>query len=63
MSRVQDETLDAIATSFTGYFTVNEEYNSNIFFWYIPAKVRFNVKMMDKYLSFIFYVSFPLFVH
>ena len=39
-ARVQDETLDSIATSYTGYFTVNKEYNSNLFFWYVPAKVR-----------------------
>ena len=38
-AKVQDETLDAIATSYTGYFTVNKRHNSNLFFWYIPAKV------------------------
>jgi len=37
-ARVQDEVLDSIATSYTGYLTVNKEYNSNLFFWYIPAK-------------------------
>jgi len=37
-AKVQDETLDAIATSYSGYFTVNKKYNSNLFFWYVPAK-------------------------
>lgn len=25
--------------SYTGYFTVNETYNSNMFFWFFPAAV------------------------
>lgn len=25
--------------SYSGYFTVNKEYNSNLFFWFFPAKV------------------------
>jgi len=37
-SRVQDKTLNCIAPSYTGFFTVNKEHNSNLFFWYIPAK-------------------------
>lgn len=24
--------------SYAGYFTVNKEYNSNLFFWFFPAK-------------------------
>ena len=58
MSRVQDETLDAIATSFTGYFTVNKEYNSNIFFWYIPAKVRFDRNFLAKFWTRLFRPSY-----
>lgn len=27
--------------SYAGFFTVNKEYNSNIFFWYFPALVSF----------------------
>ena len=27
--------------SFSGYFTVDKNYNSNIFFWFFPALVRF----------------------
>ena len=26
--------------SYTGFFTVNKKYNSNLFFWYIPAQVK-----------------------
>lgn len=26
-------------TSYSGYITVNKTYNSNIFFWFFPAKV------------------------
>lgn len=33
--------------SYAGYFTVNKIFNSNLFFWYFPAKVR------------IFVLSFP----
>ncbi|XP_031635893.1 venom serine carboxypeptidase-like [Contarinia nasturtii] len=27
-------------TNYAGYFTVNKEYNSNMFFWFFPAKVN-----------------------
>lgn len=27
--------------SYSGFFTVNEKYESNLFFWFFPAKVRF----------------------
>jgi len=36
LSRVTNLT-DVI--SYSGYFTVNETYNSNMFFWFFPAKV------------------------
>lgn len=26
--------------SYAGYFTVNKEYNSNLFFWFFPAEVN-----------------------
>lgn len=26
--------------SYSGFITVNEEYNSNLFFWYFPAEVK-----------------------
>lgn len=26
-------------SSYSGYFTVNKEYNSNLFFWFFPAMV------------------------
>ncbi len=26
--------------SFSGFFTVNSVYNSNLFFWFVPAQVR-----------------------
>ena len=28
--------------SYTGFFTVNKKYNSNLFFWYVPAQVGYN---------------------
>ena len=28
--------------SYTGFFTVNKKYNSNLFFWYVPAQVVYN---------------------
>lgn len=37
LSKVQNLT-DEVA-SFSGYFTVNPKYNSNMFFWYFPAVV------------------------
>ena len=38
-SKVSLKELNDIAPSYTGYFTVDKQFNSNIFFWYIPAKV------------------------
>ena len=26
--------------NYAGYFTVNKKYNSNLFFWFFPAKVN-----------------------
>jgi len=37
-SKVQNDRLNHVAESYTGYFTVNKEYNSNLYFWYIPTK-------------------------
>merc|ERR1711962_1401023 len=37
-SKVTNEALNQVAPSHTGFLTVNKEYNSNIFFWYVPAK-------------------------
>ncbi|XP_072754363.1 venom serine carboxypeptidase-like [Anoplolepis gracilipes] len=33
---VQDEEMGDVI-SYSGYFTVNKEYNSNLFFWFFPA--------------------------
>ena len=30
-------------TSYTGFFTVNKKYNSNLFFWFVPAQVNFKI--------------------
>ena len=27
--------------SYSGFFTVNEKYGSNLFFWFFPAQVKF----------------------
>jgi len=32
--------LNNVAASHTGFFTVNKEYDSNLFFWYVPAKTN-----------------------
>jgi len=37
-SKVTNNALNQVAPSHTGFLTVNKEYNSNIFFWYVPAK-------------------------
>jgi len=37
LSRVK--LYDEYFKSYSGFFTVNPEWDSNIFFWYIPAKV------------------------
>lgn len=29
--------------SYAGYFTVNKQYNSNLFFWFFPAQVFLNL--------------------
>ena len=34
--------------SYTGFFTVNKKYNSNLFFWYVPAQVTQNTKSNTK---------------
>ena len=40
LSKVTHSGLNKIATSYTGFLTVNSNSSSNIFFWYIKAKVR-----------------------
>jgi len=37
-AKVQNDRLNHVAESYTGYFTVNKEYNSNLYFWYVPVK-------------------------
>ena len=37
MSQVSEQI--AGLTSYSGFFTVNETYNGNIFFWFFPAQV------------------------
>ena len=37
--------------SYTGFFTVNKKYNSNLYFWYIPAQVA----------SIFFYIAICVF--
>ena len=32
--------------SYSGFFTVSKKYNSNIFFWFYPAQVRFDVDVI-----------------
>jgi len=31
-------------SSYSGYLTVNKEYNSNLFFWFFPAMVSNNLR-------------------
>lgn len=37
---VNDTEILQFADSYSGYLTVNEEYHSNLFFWYFKAKVN-----------------------
>ena len=39
LSKVDSEFSDI--ESYTGFFTVNKKYDSNLFFWYVPAQVCF----------------------
>jgi len=39
-SKVSYGPLNDIAPSHTGFITVNKEHNSNIYFWYVPAKTN-----------------------
>jgi len=39
LARVNDTEINQFAESYAGYLTVNETYNSNMFFWYFKAKV------------------------
>jgi len=34
--------------SYSGYLTVNEEFNSNMFFWFFPSKVVINLLIKLK---------------
>lgn len=34
--------------SYSGFITINETFNSNLFFWYFPAEVRIHLKYMFK---------------
>ena len=38
LSKVTHDGLNKITTSYSGYFTVDKHCNSNMFFWYFPAK-------------------------
>jgi len=40
LSQVSHEGLNQVAISYTGFFTVNREFDSNLFFWYVPAKTN-----------------------
>ena len=39
LSKVDSQFSDI--DSYTGFFTVNKKYNSNLFFWYVPAQVLY----------------------
>lgn len=38
---VQHKEMNDVS-SYAGYFTVNKNYNSNMFFWFFPAQVYIN---------------------
>lgn len=41
-------------TSFAGYLTVNKEFNSNMFFWFFPAKLdQANAPVVLWYANFL----------
>ena len=52
MSQVSEQI--AGLTSYTGFFTVNETYNGNIFFWFFPAQVSTHVQYL-----YIYYLVVP----
>ncbi len=39
------EGLSANVKTFSGFFTVNKKYDSNLFFWYAPSQVRKFIKI------------------
>jgi len=39
LSAVRGEPIPDDIPSYSGFFTVNENYNSNLFFWFFPAEV------------------------
>ena len=40
----------SVIPSYTGFMTVNKKYNSNLFFWYIPAAVRISLVLIVRYI-------------
>lgn len=46
-SAVEHAEIEGI-NSYSGYFTVNKDYGSNMFFWFFPAQVRnFNKSILS----------------
>lgn len=43
LSKVGYIPADREVTGFSGYLTVNPEYNSNLFFWFVPSLVSGNL--------------------
>jgi vitellogenic carboxypeptidase-like protein len=39
--------------SYSGYFTVNKQLNSNLFFWFFPAEVNINLSDMTIWSTLI----------
>nr|CAD7431631.1 unnamed protein product [Timema monikensis] len=50
LSRVNLEPYSEI-TSYSGFFTVNKQFNSNLFFWYFPAEVNYEAAPVVLYLE------------
>ena len=46
LSRVSGGPFPEDIPSYSGFFTVNETYDSNLFFWFFPSEVSFTIYCM-----------------
>jgi hypothetical protein len=57
LSAVSGEPIPEDIPSYSGFFTVNKEYNSSLFFWFFPAEVssslHVNIYKVNKLLYII----------
>jgi hypothetical protein len=46
--------------SYSGFFTVNAQYNSNLFFWFFPAEVSNSGDLLNSYKLYKLYIHRPI---